>query len=243
MIRNQNITDDEHIKFSENFGTLELTKVGTDGSGSKLIILRNFDENGNLVPPTDRQRLNNLANQAWHSDSSFKKIPSKMSILSAKMIPSLGGNTEFLSMRASYNALPQELKLKIDDKICWHDYSHGRSKIDPNLVTPEEKKVLPPVKQKLVLSDNKHGKSLYLGAHCRNVDGMSENESNALLAEINSYIDTEKFIYSHVWKPFDLIMWDKRAVLHRATPIKGKIEKRLMVRTTVAGQTSTINEY
>ena len=78
VIRNQNITDDEHIKFSENFGTLELTKVGTDGSGSKLIILRNFDENGNLVPPTDRQRLNNLANQAWHSDSSFKKIPSKM---------------------------------------------------------------------------------------------------------------------------------------------------------------------
>ena len=119
VIRNQNITDDEHIKFSENFGTLELTKVGTDGSGSKLIILRNFDENGNIVSPTDRQRLNNLANQEWHSDSSFKKIPSKMSILSAKMIPSLGGNTEFLSMRASYNALPQELKLKIDDKICW----------------------------------------------------------------------------------------------------------------------------
>ena len=243
VIRNQNITDDEHIKFSENFGALELTKVGTDGSGSKLIILRNFDENGNIVSPTDRQRLNNLANQEWHSDSSFKKIPSKMSILSAKMIPSLGGNTEFLSMRASYNALPQELKLKIDDKICWHDYSHGRSKIDPNLVTPEEKQALPPVKQKLVLSDNKHGKSLYLGAHCRNVDGMSENDSNALLAEINSYIDTEKFIYSHVWEPFDLIMWDNRAVLHRATPIKGKIEKRLMVRTTVAGQTSTINEY
>ena len=72
---------------------------------------------------------------------------------------------------------------------------------------------------------------------------LSENESNALLAEINSYIDTEKFIYSHVWEPFDLVMWDNRAVLHRATPIKGKIEKRLMVRTTVAGKTSTINEY
>ena len=72
---------------------------------------------------------------------------------------------------------------------------------------------------------------------------MSENDSNALLAEINSNIDTEKFIYSHVWEPFDLIMWDNRAVLHKATPIKGKIKKRLMVRTTVAGQTSTINEY
>ena len=198
VIRNQNITNDEHIKFSENFGDLELTKVGTDGSGSKLIILRNFDEEGKIVPSTDRQRLNNLANQEWHSDSSFKKIPSKMSILSAKIIPSLGGNTEFLSMRASYNALPCDLKLKIDDKVCWHDYSHGRSKIDPNLVTPEEKQALPPVKQKLVLGNNKHGKSLYLGAHCRNVDGMSENDSKDLLAEINSYIDHEKFVYSHV---------------------------------------------
>ena len=241
VIRNQNITNDEHIKFSENFGDLELTKVGTDGSGSKLIILRNFDEEGKIVPSTDRQRLNNLANQEWHSDSSFKKIPSKMSILSAKIIPSLGGNTEFLSMRASYNALPHDLKLKIDDKVCWHDYSHGRSKVDPNLVTPEEKQALPPVKQKLVLGNNKHGKSLYLGAHCRNVDGMSDNDSKDLLAEINLYIDHEKFVYSHVWKPYDLIMWDNRAVLHRATPVKGKIEKRLMVRTTIAGVSSTLN--
>ena len=113
VIRNQNITNDEHIKFSQYFGTLETTKAGTDGSGSKLIILRNFDEDGNIVPATDRQRLNNLANQEWHSDSSFKVIPSKMSILSAKLIPSKGGNTEFLSMRAVYSALPEKLKLII----------------------------------------------------------------------------------------------------------------------------------
>ena len=242
IIRNQNITDEEHIKFSEFFGELELTKVGTDGSGSKLIILRNFDENGNIVPPSGRQRLNNLANQQWHSDSSFKKIPSKMSLLSAKMIPSKGGNTEFLSMRAVYNSLPDDLKIIIEDKVCWHDYSHGRSKIDPNLVTPEEKKALPPVKQKLVLKNNKFGKSLYLGAHCSKVDGMGEKESTKLLTEIMQYTNDKRFVYSHKWEPHDLIMWDNRAVLHRATPVEGKVEKRLMVRTTVAGETSTINE-
>lgn len=242
IIRNQNITDEEHIKFSEFFGELELTKVGTDGSGSKLIILRNFDENGNIVPPSGRQRLNNLANQQWHSDSSFKKIPSKMSLLSAKMIPSKGGNTEFLSMRAVYNSLPDDLKIIIEDKVCWHDYSHGRSKIDPNLVTPEEKKALPPVKQKLVLKNNKFGKSLYLGAHCSKVDGMGEKESTKLLSEIMQYTNDKRFVYSHKWEPHDLIMWDNRAVLHRATPLEGKVEKRLMVRTTVAGETSTINE-
>jgi alpha-ketoglutarate-dependent 2,4-dichlorophenoxyacetate dioxygenase len=241
VIRDQNITNDQHIKFSKCFGNLEQTKVGTDGSGSKLIILRNFDEDGNIVPPTDRQRLNNLANKEWHSDSSFKKIPSKLSILSAKMIPSNGGDTEFLSMRAAYNSLPENLKLNIEDKVCWHDYSHGRLKIDPNLVTSEEKKALPPVKQKLVLNNKKYGKSLYLGAHCSKIDGMTENESQNLLKEIYEFVDNKSFVYSHVWKPYDLIMWDNRSVLHRATPIKGKIEKRLMVRTTIAGETSTLN--
>ena len=241
VIRDQNITNDQHIKFSEFFGNLEQTKVGTDGSGSKLIILRNFDEDGNIVPPTDRQRLNNLANKEWHSDSSFKKIPSKLSILSAKMIPSKGGDTEFLSMRAAYNSLPENLKLNIEDKVCWHDYSHGRLKIDPNLVTSEEKKALPPVKQKLVLNNKKYGKSLYLGAHCSKIEGMTENESQNLLKEIYEFVDNKSFVYSHVWKPYDLIMWDNRSVLHRATPIKGKIEKRLMVRTTIAGETSTLN--
>jgi alpha-ketoglutarate-dependent 2,4-dichlorophenoxyacetate dioxygenase len=242
VIRDQNITNDQHIKFSECFGNLEQTKVGTDGSGSKLIILRNFDEDGNIVPPTDRQRLNNLANKEWHSDSSFKKIPSKLSILSAKMIPSNGGDTEFLSMRAAYNSLPENLKLNIEDKVCWHDYSHGRLKIDPNLVTSEEKKALPPVKQKLVLNNKKYGKSLYLGAHCSKIDGMTENESQNLLKEIYEFVDNKSFVYFHVWKPYDLIMWDNRSVLHRATPIKGKIEKRLMVRTTIAGETSTLND-
>ena len=241
VIRNQNITNDQHIKFSEYFGNLELTKVGTDGSGSKLIILRNFDEEGNIVAPTDRQRLNNLANQEWHSDSSFKIIPSKLSILSAKKIPSKGGNTEFLSMRAVYNALPENLKLEIEDKVCWHDYSHGRSKIDANLVTREEKEALPPVKQKLVLNNKKYGKSLYLGAHCSFIDGMPKDKSQNLLKKINHYTHNESFIYSHSWKPYDLIMWDNRAVLHRATPIQGKIEQRLMVRTTIAGDTSTLN--
>ena len=241
VIRNQNITNDQHIKFSEYFGNLELTKAGTDGSGSKLIILRNFDEEGNIVAPTDRQRLNNLANQEWHSDSSFKIIPSKLSILSAKKIPSKGGNTEFLSMRAVYNALPENLKLEIEDKVCWHDYSHGRSKIDANLVTREEKEALPPVKQKLVLNNKKFGKSLYLGAHCSSIDGMPKDESQNLLKKINLYTNNESFIYSHYWKPYDLIMWDNRAVLHRATPIQGKIEQRLMVRTTIAGETSTLN--
>ena len=240
VIRAQNINNEEHITFSELFGNLELTKVGTVGSGSKVIILRNFTEDGTILPVSDRQRLNNLANQVWHSDSSFKEIPSKTSILSAKIIPKNGGNTDFLSMRAVYKSLPDELKNKIDSKICWHDYSFGRSKIDPDLVSKNEKEKLPPIKQRMVLTSKRYGKSLYLGAHCSKIDGMGKKESAELLLELNTYFDNKSFIYSHVWKPYDLIMWDNRAVLHRATPIIGEIQKRLMVRTTIAGKSSTL---
>ena len=121
-----------------------------------------------------------------------------------------------------------------------HDYSYGISKIDANLVTADEKKALPPVKQKLVLNNKKYGKSLYIGAHCSKIYGMNDDESQNLLDEIYEYIDNESHVYSHIWKPYDLIMWDNRAVLHRATPIKGKVEKRLMVRTTIAGEASTL---
>ena len=91
-----------------------------------------------------------------------------------------------------------------------------------------------------VLNNKKYGKSLYIGAHCSKIDGMNDGESRDLLDEIYEYIDNESHVYSHIWKPYDLIMWDNRAVLHRATPIKGKVEKRLMVRTTIAGEASTL---
>ena len=97
-----------------------------------------------------------------------------------------------------------------------------------------------PVKQKLVLNNKKYGKSLYIGAHCSKIDGMNDGESRDLLDEIYEYIDNESHVYSHIWKPYDLIMWDNRAVLHIATPIIGKVEKRLMVRTTIAGEASTL---
>lgn len=241
IFRDQRITDDAQIAFSERFGALETTKVGTVGAGSKLIVLSNMDADGNVVPPSDRQVLSSRANRFWHADSSFKAVPAKASMLSARVIPSRGGNTEYISMRAVYAELPEHLKRATEGKVVIHDYVYSRSKIDPNLVTDEERAAVPPVRQAMVIDHGaEFGKSLYLGAHAARIEGMPEDEGRALIDELMAFATQERFVYSHRWQPHDLILWDNRAVVHRATPFESTTEKRLMVRTTIAGDAPTL---
>lgn len=241
VFRDQRITDDQQIAFSDRFGDLETTKVGTAGAGSKLIVLSNMDADGTVVPPSDRQVLNNRANRLWHADSSFKPVPAKASMLSARVIPSKGGNTEYISMRAVYAELPAHLRRAVDGRVVVHDYAYSRSKIDPNLVTEEERAAVPPVRQAMVIDHGPDlGRSLYLGAHAARIEGMPENEGRALIDELMAFATQERFVYSHVWQAHDLILWDNRAVIHRATPFESASEKRLMVRTTIAGDAPTL---
>lgn len=241
VFRDQPITDDQQIAFSERFGDLETTKVGTVGTGSKLIVLSNMDADGTVVPPSDRQSLNNRANRSWHADSSFKAVPAMASMLSARIIPSKGGDTEYISMRAVYAELPDRLKQAVEGKVVVHDYAYSRSKIDPNLVTDEERAAVPPVRQAMVIDHGSDlGRSLYLGAHAARVEGMPEDEGRALIDELMAFATQERFVYAHKWRPLDLILWDNRAVIHRATPFESATEKRLMVRTTIAGEAPTL---
>lgn len=240
VFRDQGITDAQQITFSECFGALETTKIGTPGSGSKLITLTNIGPDGEIEAPRDRQLLNNKANQHWHTDSSFKPVPAKASMLSARILPSAGGNTEYLSMRAAYAVLSEDMKRRIDGLVTIHDFAYGRSKIDAALVTPEERAAVPPVRQAMVLDHGARGKSLYLGAHCASVEGLPEGEGRALIDELMAFAMQPRFTYSHPWKPKDLILWDNRSVMHRATPFAGTQEKRLMIRTTIAGDASTL---
>lgn len=242
VFRDQDITDETQIAFSERFGELETTKVGTPGAGSKLITLTNIGPDGNVVAPTDKQILSNKANQHWHADSSFKEVPAYASMLSARVIPSSGGNTEYISMRAVYDALPADLKDAIEDRVAIHDFSYGRSKIDPSLVTEAERRAVPPVRQAMVLDHGAHGRSLYLGAHVAGIEGMAEADGRNLIERLMTFATQDRFIYSHAWRPHDLILWHNRAVLHRATPFNSTDKKRYMVRTTIAGNGPTIRE-
>ena len=236
---NQDIDDAAQIAFSERFGPLETTKTGTNGAGSKLVILTNIGEDGRIVPPTDRQILNNKANQLWHADSSFKPIPARASMLSAREIPREGGNTEFVSMRAVHAELPEDLKRAIDGKVAIHDYAHSRAQVDPDLITDAERAALPPVRQAMVL-DGPFGRSLYIGSHTARIEGIDEAASRALIDRLLAFATEPRFVYSHRWARHDLVLWDNRAVIHRATPFRSADERRCMVRTTIAGDAPTV---
>ena len=235
----QEINDAQQIAFSQRFGPLETTKVGTRGTGSPLVILSNIGEDNRVVPFADRLNMVNRANMQWHADSSFKRIPAQTSILSAREVPVTGGNTEFVSMRVVYAELPEDLKQAVEDRVAIHDFAHSRDKVDPNLMTDSERATLPPVRQAMVL-DQGHKLSLYIGSHVSDVEGMTTSESRKLIDRLLSFATQKQFIYRHTWCLHDLVMWDNRSVIHRAQPFINHKERRRMVRTTIAGATPTV---
>ena len=237
----QNINDAEQITFSQRFGSLETTKTGTRGAGSPLVILSNIREDNRIVPFTDRLNMVNRANMQWHADSSFKRIPAQTSILSAREVPVTGGNTEFVSMRAVYAELPEDLRRAAEDRVAIHDFAHSRDKVDPSLMTDSERSALPPVRQAMVLDQGRNlGPSLYIGSHVSHVEGMTKSESRKLIDRLLSFATQEQFIYCHTWCLHDLVIWDNRSVIHRAEPFVNHKERRRMVRTTIAGVTPTV---
>ena len=231
----QAIDDAAQVAFSERFGPLEATRAGANGAGGKLIVLTNIGPDGRIAPPTDKQVLNNRANQSWHHDSSFKPVPARASMLSAREIPSEGGNTEFANLRTAYAALPEDLRAAVRDRMVVHDFGWSRSRVEPALVTEAERADWPPVRHPMVVA-GAHGPALYLGAHARMVEGMAEAEGRALIDRLMAFATQQRFVYSHRWAPHDLVLWDNRAVLHRATPFRSVAERRHMVRTTIAGE-------
>ena len=234
VVPGQDIEDAAQVAFSERFGPLEATRAGANGAGGKLIVLTNIGPDGRIAPPTDKQVLNNRANQSWHHDSSFKPVPARATRRSAREIPAEGGDTEFASMRAAYAELPMELEAAVQGMTAIHDFGWSRSRIDPALVSEVERADWPSVRHPMVVA-GAHGPALYLGAHARMVEGMEEAEGRALIDELMAFATQPRFVYSHRWAPHDLVLWDNRAVLHRATPFRSTAERRHMVRTTIAG--------
>ncbi|MFM7416490.1 MAG: TauD/TfdA dioxygenase family protein [Alphaproteobacteria bacterium] len=240
VLPGQHLDDAAQIAFSEGFGALEQTRPGALGAGSAVIVLTNMGPAGEIVAPSDKQVLNNKANRLWHHDSSFKPVPARASLLSARQIPSAGGNTEFAFMRGAFAVLDAAEQQRLKQLAAWHDFGWSRARVDAALVSDAERAQHPPVRQAVVLQENPYGPALYLGAHARSIDGMGDAESRALIESLMAHATEDRFIYSHRWSPHDLLIWDNRAVLHRATPFASTTERRHMVRTTVAGQGPTI---
>ena len=242
VFHDQPLTDEQQMAFSQRFGPLETT-VRTFGKedrlGANMVDLSNMDEDGKLMGWDDRRMLYQSGNQLWHTDSSFKPIPAHSSALSARVVPPSGGETEFVSMRVAYEALPDELRRQVDGRVVVHSFGFSRSLIDPGIGT-EVGRDNPPVRHSLVRANPRNGKkNIYIGSHAWRIEGIGIDESRILLAKLLELTIAPGRVYRHAWRVGDLVMWDNRCVLHRGRPWDSAKHPRVMHRTTVAGDGPT----
>ena len=248
VFHNQRFTDETQMAFSRNFGALEVATTHTVRDtekarlGTHINDISNLDNDSNVLARDDRRRLFSLGTRLWHSDSSFKDVPAKYSLLSARVIPSKGGDTEFADMRAGYDALDDQTKAECENLVCEHSQLFSREQIGFSNFTDDERRRFAPVKQRLVRRHPSTGrKSLFLASHAGTIVGWPVPEARMLLRELVEHATQRQFVYAHEWKVFDLVMWDNRATMHRGRRYD-PAEARDMHRTTVGGTRSTMAE-
>jgi alpha-ketoglutarate-dependent 2,4-dichlorophenoxyacetate dioxygenase len=247
VFHDQHLTDETQLAFSRNFGALEqATGDIAQGHERRLSMdvndISNLDKDSRVLARDDRRRLFGLGNRLWHSDSSFKAVPAKYSLLSARRIPTAGGNTEFADMRAAYDALDDETKAECEHLICEHSQLFSRAALGFTDFTEEERRKFAPVRQRLVRRHPVTGrKSLFLASHAGAILGWPVPEARAFLRDLTEHATQRRFVYAHVWRQWDLVMWDNRVTMHRARPFDNA-EVRDMHRTTVACESSTMEQ-
>jgi alpha-ketoglutarate-dependent 2,4-dichlorophenoxyacetate dioxygenase len=245
VFRGQAINDDQQLAFSKHFGPME-TATGdiVQGAERRLSMdindISNLDKDGKVLARDDRKRLFSLGNMLWHSDSSFKATPAKYSLLSARVIPDHGGNTEFADMRAAWDALDDATQAEIRDLVCDHTQLHSRGVLGFTDFTEEERRRFAPVPQRLVRRHPASGRlSLYLSSHAGTVHGWPVPEARMLLRDLTEHATQREFVYRHTWSQNDLVMWDNRTTMHRARRYPAD-QVRDLHRTTVADSAPTL---
>ena len=248
VYHDQPFTDEQQKAFSRNFGALEntaggnVTKAAEKRLDPEMADVSNLDAQHKPLARDDRRRLFNLGNQLWHSDSSFRAIPAKYSILSGRIVVDAGGNTEFADMRAAYDALDAKTKAEIEDLICEHSLIYSRGTLGFTDLSDDEKAMFKPVRQRLVRTHPVTGrKSLYLSSHAGTILGWPVPEARAFLRDLNEHAVQPRFTYAHKWRQFDLVMWDNRSTMHRVRRFDDTLV-RDMRRTTIAGDTVTVEQ-
>jgi alpha-ketoglutarate-dependent 2,4-dichlorophenoxyacetate dioxygenase len=241
----QKLTEEQHIAFARHIGPIELT-IGADRPDAKLrlrpelVDISNLTHRGQIWGENSQVRGLNLANRLWHTDSSFKYLPARASLLYARSIAPIGGHTEFADMRAAYDALPAEMKRKLEGLIAEHALAYSRLRMGFTNFSESERKELPPVPQVMVRTIPENGrKSLYLASHIGRVLGMSDDDGRALVDQLIAHATQRQFVYTHRWRLHDLVMWDDRCTMHRGTDFDDLRYTRDMHRATVSDIANT----
>jgi len=246
VFHDQKLDDEQQLAFTRLLGDIEHA-IGTSLRAPDELRLpttfadvSNLDKNHNVFARDDRRRLFGLGNRLWHSDSSFKVIPAKYSILHARSVPSKGGNTEFAYMVAAYDALDAETKAEVEGLVCEHSQIFSRQQLGFTDFTDEERARFAPVRQTLVRTHPvTKRKSLYLSSHAGGIVGWPVPEARFFLRDLVEHATQRQFVYAHSWRVGDLVMWDNRQTMHRARPFPAN-EPRDMRRTTLMGDAPTV---
>ena len=251
VFKNQNINDNEQVRFTKYFGQIEasgnksnITRAEDRRLSTDLADVSNLDKNNKPFTQNDPRRIFNLGNRLWHTDSSFKKIPAKYSLLSARNISKEGGNTEFADMRSAYDNLDDKTKSKIDTMICEHSLIYSRQRLGFDMVkelSSEEIKNFTPVEQPLIRKNKiTNRKTIFLSSHIGKIKNWIRPDSMCFIDDLIEYATQLKFKYVHEWSKNDLIIWDNRQTMHRARAYDDLKENRDMRRTTVLGEEKLI---
>jgi alpha-ketoglutarate-dependent 2,4-dichlorophenoxyacetate dioxygenase len=246
VLHQQKISDEQQLAFTRALGDIEHA-IGTSLRApdeyrlpTTFADVSNLDKDNTPFARDDRRRLFGIGNRLWHSDSSFKAVPAKYSLLRAVSIPSKGGNTQFADMRAAYDALDAETKAEVEDMVCEHSQLYSRQLIGFTDFSDEERERFRPVRQCMVRTHPVTGrKSLYLSSHAGGIVGWPMPEARAFLRDLIEHATQREFVYTHTWRVDDLVMWDNRQTMHRARPFPAH-EPRDMRRTTLAGDGPTV---
>ena len=247
VFHDQPVDDAQQLAFSRALGPLE-TATGDIAAPEQRRVsmdlndISNLGKDNEILARDDRRRLFGLGNMLWHSDSSFKAVPAKYSLLSARVIPREGGNTEFADMRAAYDALDERTRREVHDLICRHSQIFSRSILGFTEFTAEELVKWAPVPQRLVRRHPRTGRlSLYLSSHAGEIEGWPVPEARAFLRDLTEHATQREFVHVHVWNPHDLVMWDNRVTMHRARRFD-HTEIRDMRRTTLTNGVSSLQQ-
>ncbi len=242
----QDFDDDKQVAFTRLFGEPEPDHValGQEGRIQYLGTIGNIDDEGNQRGNADRKTVFATGNNMWHSDSSFREVPSFISLMCVYEVPAEGGETQFASARAGYARLSEDEQQRINGLNVIHNYVFSRSKVAPDAVTPSHAASLPPVEQKLVRTNPGTGaKNYYVGSHAERVVGWGEAESRELLDGLLEAMTREEDVYTHAWQPREVVIWDNRCLLHRGTGYDADKYRRYMRQSRVIGDGSTLTEY
>ena len=248
VFRNQQIDNEQQIAFSRRFGEIEPAYHGAPGANaragrlpSEINDISNLDRNNRVLAPDDRERLYFLGNLLWHSDSSYKPVTAKYSMLSARAIPDRGGNTQFADMRSAWNSLDEDTKLLVRDLVCEHSRLFSRQELGFEFNADEVNSYVP-VAQRLVRKHPVTGRlSLFLSSHAGAIRGMTLPEGRTLLTELMEHATQRERVYTHVWRLHDLVIWDNRVTMHRGKRFPHD-QVRDLRRTTLVDSCPTLEQ-